>query len=60
MPKNASLLTLPPYSPELNPVKNFWQFLRQNHPSNRVYKTYEAPIMQRGQRPLPQIQRKCF
>ena len=37
VPKNVSLLTLPPYWPELNPVENVWQFLRQNHLSNRVY-----------------------
>jgi transposase len=35
----GSPLTLPPYSPELNPVENVWQFLRQNHLSNRVYET---------------------
>jgi hypothetical protein len=34
MPDNLSLLALPPYSPELNPVENIWQFLRQNHLSN--------------------------
>jgi hypothetical protein len=27
-------------SPELNPVENIWQFLRQNLLSNRVFKTY--------------------
>ncbi len=41
-PENVSLLFLPPYSPELNPVENIWQFLRQNFLSNRVYTTYEA------------------
>ncbi len=35
---------LPPYSPGLNPVENIWQFLRQNHLSNRVYETYEAIV----------------
>ena len=30
VPDNISLLTLPPYSPELNPVENVWQFLRAN------------------------------
>ena len=44
LPENVSLLTLPPYSPELNPVENVWQFLRQNHLSNRVYETYEAIV----------------
>ena len=40
VPANISLLHLPPYSPELNPVENIWQFLRQNYLSNRVYDTY--------------------
>ena len=44
VPRNVSLLTLPPYSPELNPVENVWQFLRQNHLSNRIYETYEAIV----------------
>ena len=29
VPENISLLALPPYSPEPNPVENVWQFLRQ-------------------------------
>ena len=44
VPHNISLLPLPPYSPELNPVENVWQFLRQNYLSNRVYETYEAIV----------------
>lgn len=27
VPENISLLTLPPYAPELNPVENVWQYL---------------------------------
>ncbi len=30
VPDNISLLKLPPYSPELNPIENVWQYLRQN------------------------------
>ena len=30
VPENISLLPLPPYSPELNPVENVWQYLRAN------------------------------
>lgn len=40
VPDNISLLHLPPYSPELNPVENIWQFLRQNFLSNRVFDNY--------------------
>ena len=41
VPGNISLLPLPPYSPELNPAENIWQFLRQNHLSNRVFESYD-------------------
>ena len=40
VPDNISLLKLPPYSPELNPVENVWQFLRGNWLSNRVFETH--------------------
>jgi len=33
---------VPPYSPELNPNENVWQFLRLNPLANRVYETYDA------------------
>ena len=42
LPENLSLLPLPPKSPELNPVENVWQFLRQNKLSNRIFGNYEA------------------
>jgi transposase len=38
------LLPLPPYSPELNPQENIWQYLRQNYLANRVFETYEAIV----------------
>jgi len=41
VPDNISLLHLPPYSPELNPTENIWQFLRQNQLSNRVFDSYD-------------------
>jgi transposase len=44
VPDNVSLLPLPPYSPELDPVENVWQFLRQNHLSNRVFPSYTAIV----------------
>jgi len=42
VPDNISLLGLPPYCPELNPVENVWEFLRGNYLGNRVFDTYEA------------------
>ena len=44
VPANITLLTLPPYSPELNPVENVWQFLRQNRLANRVLDSYDAIV----------------
>ncbi len=44
VPDNVSLLPLPPYSPELNPVETVWQFLRQNQLSNRVFDSYDAIV----------------
>lgn len=37
VPPNISLLPLPAKSPELNPVENVWQYLRQNWLSNRIF-----------------------
>jgi transposase len=31
-------------APELNPVENIWQYLRQNWLSNRVFENYDAII----------------
>ena len=41
LPDNISLLFLPPYSPELNPIENLFQFLQHNFLNARVYDTYE-------------------
>ena len=40
VPDNISLLTLPPYAPELNPVENVWEYLRGNRLSNIVFDGY--------------------
>jgi transposase len=37
VPKNITVLALPPYSPELNPVENLWHYLRAHHWANREY-----------------------
>ena len=44
IPKNMTLIFLPSRAPELNPVENVWQYLRQTWLSNRVFDTYEAII----------------
>jgi len=42
VPGNVSLIQLPPYSPELNPVENLWHYLRAHHWSNCEYHGYEG------------------
>jgi len=42
VPDNVTLLPLPPYSPELNPVERVWAFLRCHYLSNRVFKNYDT------------------
>ena len=44
VPRNMTLIFLPSRAPELNPVENIWQYLRQNWPSDRVFDTYEDTI----------------
>jgi hypothetical protein len=41
VPENITTITLPPYSPELNPTENVWEYLRKNKLANRLYETYE-------------------
>ena len=41
VPDNITIVTLPPRSPELNPVENIWQFMRDNWLSNRMFKSYD-------------------
>lgn len=41
VPDNVTLLRLPPYSPELNPIENVWEYLRSNKLSRRVWESYE-------------------
>jgi transposase len=40
IPSNISLMPLPAKSPELNPVENIWQFMRDNWLSNRIFTSY--------------------
>ena len=42
VPENVSLVHLPPYSPQLNPIEKLWQYLRKHYWSNRVYENYDA------------------
>ena len=44
IPSNITLLSLPPGSPELNPVENIWQFMRDNWLSNRIFKSEDEIV----------------
>ena len=44
MPDNITPIFLPSRAPELNPVENVWQYLRQNWLSNTVFENYDAII----------------
>ncbi len=41
LPDNIRLLHLPSYSPELNPMENVWDYLRQNKLCATVWDTYD-------------------
>lgn len=40
-PGNLSIVPLPAYSPELNPVEQIWQRLRNSHWANRCFNHYD-------------------
>jgi transposase len=44
VPNNVTPIFLPSRAPELNPVENVWQYLRQNWLSNTVFENYDAII----------------
>jgi transposase len=44
VPANVTLVHLPPYSPELNPVERVWLYLRERFLSLRVFEDYQAII----------------
>ena len=41
VPGNISIIALPAKCPELNPVENIWQLMRDNWLSNRIFKSYD-------------------
>jgi transposase len=44
VPRNITLVWLPPYSPQLNPVERLWLLLRERHLSHRLLDTYDAIV----------------
>jgi len=44
VPENITIVPLPPYSPERNPMENLWHYLRSHYWSNRVFDDYDALV----------------
>ncbi len=41
---NVSIIKLPPYSPELNPIEQVWSGLRQHYLANTSFADYESIV----------------
>ena len=41
IPQNITIIYIPPYCPELNPVERLWLFMKQNTIRNQIYETIE-------------------
>ncbi len=53
-PENITLVVRSPYSPELNPVENVWEYLRKNklaNPALRNLRGYPRRLLHRLERP---------
>ena len=44
VPDNITLLPLPPYAPELNPMENVWEYLRANTLCSPLWESYDAIV----------------
>ena len=44
IPDNISIIPLPAKCPELYPVENIWQYMRDNWLSNRVFESYNEIV----------------
>lgn len=44
VPANITLVALPAYSPELNPVERLWLYLKERFLSHRLHADYEAIV----------------
>jgi transposase len=44
VPANITLVSLPPYSPELNPVERVWLYLKERFLSHRLLDDYGAVV----------------
>ena len=46
IPDNITIVMLPPYAPELNPVENIWAYLRANRLAITIFDTYDDIVDQ--------------
>jgi transposase len=44
MPASVTLVTLPPYLPELNPVERVWPYLKERFLLHRLHDDYETIV----------------
>jgi transposase len=44
IPKNITLIPLPPYSPELNAMEQVWEWMKLNHLSNCNFQNYDEIV----------------
>ena len=49
VPANITLLHLPPYCPELNPIERLWLYMKRNFLSGRIFKDL-AEVMDAGKK----------
>jgi hypothetical protein len=47
VPENITILSLPPYSPELNPAERLWHWMKSQYLCNRVFKNI-SQILEAG------------
>jgi putative transposase len=46
VPDNITIVRLPPYAPELNPIENVWEYLRGNKLAITVFDDYDDIVDQ--------------
>ena len=44
IPENIGIIPLPTKCPQMHPVENIWQFMRENRLSNRIFETCDEIV----------------
>src|SRR4051794_28444894 len=58
VPATITLMPLPAKAPELNPVENIWQYMRENWISNRIFSSYPDIVRYITRRWIPFAERR--